>query len=371
MCPKQKKVHCGLGILGAALLGSWVFPASSSAQTPQVVPQLTLSVNNDVAPAVSQGWPLVFELEVYHPDVAQRNGNVVPVTLNLPTGSWADGIRIVVLDNAGNMQTWPVNLVFRPTGTESSILLDAGVEGRLAWTVTPDATLNIAPGTYEVDAFLDATSATATGAFNGTTASNPVKVTIGPEPSPLSTSQQEGKYALLATYDLLQGNQTQAVTDLNTLLTNLPNSITAMTLMGDLLNLQGQTLKALQSYDQAVAAFAAAYPTAPEPPSGLISRQSALRSSLISQSGIIKSPQVAVSLAGQGVQSAGILYFDFQLTNSGTGWAKVPAITQLSYLTTSGTGQERIRSRTLRRPQRGGKNCACRDRPCRGRAHAA
>jgi hypothetical protein len=329
----------------ALCLISWLaspfIVASTHAQTPLAAPapELCLSVNHSFSPTISQGWPIVFELSVYTPDVAQRNGNAVPITLNLPSGSWADGVQLAVIDSSGNTQTWLANLVYHPTGSDSSIVLNAGIEGMLAWTVAPSNTSSIAAGTYQAVALLNATSTTAPGAFKGSVTSNPVTIVVGPEPSQLPANLQEDKYTLLATYDLLQGNQTQAMTDLNTLLTNQPNSIVGMTSMGDLLNLQGQSTAALQQYDQAVATFVAAFPTAPEPPIGLIDRQASLRAGLISQSGKVSSPQVGVSLTNQGAQSPGIYFFDLQLTNGGPGVAQATDLSQFSYLTIGGTGQ--------------------------------
>jgi hypothetical protein len=325
----------------AVILALVLFNAFAEAQVPptQTIPEVVLSVNHGFEPVSSQGWPLVLDLEVYHPDVGEGNGNVIPITLNLPTGSWADAVKVVVWDASGNVQNWPINLVFRPTGSQGSISLDAGFEGRLGWTVAPLATTNIPAGTYEIVAILDSTATTTQGAFSGVVASNPVALTLGTEPSPLTVDQQEEKYTLLASYDLLQGNDNQATTDLNTLLTNQPSSILAMTAVGDMLNLQGQPAEALQSYDRAVAAFAAAYPAPPEPPSALIGRQSSLRAAMISQSGLVAPPAITVALVGQSVQSPGVLHLDFLLNNIGTGVGETPRFTQFSYATVAGSGQ--------------------------------
>lgn len=311
------------------------------AQTPPTppTPALSLSVNHSFAPTIYQGWPVVFELALTTPSVAQSNGNAVPITLNLPSGSWADGVQLAVTDASGNTQTWPATLVFHPTGADGAIVLNAGVEGRLAWAVAPSSTAAIAAGTYRASALLNVSTATAPGAFNGFSGSNSVTITLGAEPSPLPATAQVDKYTLFATYDVLQGNLAQATTDLNTLLTNQPGSIVALTSMGDLLNLQGQPAKALTYFDQAVAAFAAANPSAPEPLTGLADRQASTRAALLSQSGSIALPQVNLSLVNQGIQSPGIYFFDLVLQNTGAGIATLPQITQLSYLVTSGTGQ--------------------------------
>lgn len=326
---------------GFAFLILTVFSASSRPQTPntQTVPEVSLSVNQEFEPVSSQGWPLVFDLEVYHPSVGQANGNLSPISLSLPTGSWSDAVHLIVRDGSGNPQTWPASLVFRPTGSQSSITLDAEIEGRLAWAVPPSSTGSIPAGTYEAVAILDASSSTEQGAFNGIVASNPVTITIQSEPSPLPPTLQEQKYTLLAAYDLLQGNSTQATADINTIITIQPNNSVGIMYMGDLQELQGQPLAALQSYDQAVSTFATANPVASEPPTWLIDRQASIRAGLISQAGTVGIPQVTVTLLDQGLQSAGVYFLDLQITNNGSGVAELTSPTQFSYLTVSGTGQ--------------------------------
>jgi hypothetical protein len=331
------RVSTGAFLILVLLLAD--IPLTAQVAPAPATPELSLSINQEFEPVSSQGWPLVFDLEVYHPSVGQGNGNLIPILLNLPTGSWSDAVHLVIRDSLGNVQTWLVSLVVRPTGTQASIVLDAQMEGALAWTVPPANTASIAAGSYEAVAILDASSTTAQGAFNGIVTSNPVTITIQSEPSPMPVSLQEQKYTLLAAYDVLQGNNSQATADLNTLLTNQPNSIVGMMYLGDLQNLQGQTSAARQSYDQAVSAFAAANPTPTEPATWLFDRQAGARASLISQSGIVGTPQVAVSLSAQGLQSPGVYYFDLQLTNRGSGVAELASLTQFSYQTVSGTGQ--------------------------------
>jgi MBG domain (YGX type) len=315
--------------------------ASVSAQTVPVAiqPEATLSVNDKTTPTSFQGWPLVVQVQVSHPDEFDSSGNVAPILLSTSSGSWADSITVIVQDASGNAQTWPLSLVYRPSGPQGAISLGAEFEGKLLWTVSSTFSASLAAGTYKLVATLNTTSTATTGAFSGIVESNPVMLTVASEPSTLSVPQEEEKFTVLAEYDLIQGNTGQALTDIQTLLTALPNDIAGLLAQGDLQVLQGQPQAALASYDQASLAFFAAYPTSSEPPTLILSRQNRARSALISQSGIVKAPQISIALADSGVQSPGVLFADFSITNNGAGAAPVSAITQVSITTLSGTGQ--------------------------------
>lgn len=312
--------------------------SSISAQVPPqpVPPDLTLVVNNSGAPTVYQGWPLVFQLQVNHPDAQEANGNVTPTVLSTTSGSWADAMQVAVRDENGATQTWPLSLVYRPQG---AISLGAGVEATLLWVVSPAANASVPAGNYQALGIFNASSIASSGAFSGTVQSNSVTITIASEPSPLSAAQQEEKYSVLATYDLVLGNTSQALSDIGILLGAQPNNIDGLLEQGDLLMLQGQNQQALASYDQAFEAFAAAYPSAPEPPTLILSRQNRARAGIVSQSGKVGTPQIGVTFADMGMQAPGVMFFDLTLTNTGTDTAVITTITQFLFTTVSGSGQ--------------------------------
>jgi MBG domain (YGX type) len=312
--------------------------SSVSAQAPPqpVPPDLTLVVNNSGAPAVYQGWPLVFQLQVNHPDAQEANGNVTPIVLNPTTGSWADAMQVTLADANGVTQTWPLSLVYRPLGTAS---LGAGVEATMLWTVSPAASKSLPAGSYNAVGILNTSSTASAGSFSGTVQSNAVSITIASEPSPLSAVQQEEKYSVLAAYDLILGSTSQALADIGVLLGAQPNNIDGLLEQGDLLMLAGQNQQALASYDQAFEAFAAAYPSALEAPTPILSRQNRARASNVSQSGKVGVPQITVALADTGMQAPGILFFDLAVTNTGTDAAVITTITQFLFTTVSGSGQ--------------------------------
>jgi hypothetical protein len=323
----------------AALLCVGSFGPRAACQTtqPTVLPRLTLSANNSLFPQAFQGAPLILTGSIYHPGVVSTDTSGTPILINPQNGSWTNTIQLLVTDNAGATQSWPARLVTTATG---SLLLDPTNTSTLTWVVSPTATSGITAGTYTVFAVLDTTASAGTTGWKGTSNSHPVSIQVTALPSAPSSNQREQQAELLATYDHLTGNDSQAVADLNTFLTQQPNNIGAMKLKGDILAASGQLTEALDAYDGAVAAFYAANPgPLPERPEGLLSAQRQTESMLSSQSSAHGTPQVGISALGQGTQSAGVSYVDLQIMNIGNDAAQNVLVNQVSVLVTSGGGQ--------------------------------
>jgi hypothetical protein len=314
------------------------------AQSVQSVPAptLSLSANARTTGQSFQGWALIFDLALFHPQIFSTNVQVTPLLINEQSGSWANTIQLVVTDANGLQQNWPVQLAMTPAG---SLSLDATTIGRLAWVVAPSDTAAIAAGTYHVVAQLNTSASAGTIGWNGMNNSSSVSLQITSPPAPLSTDQQEQQAELLARYDHLLGNDTQAVADLNAFLSGNPNNFGALAFVGNLLEQTGQTANALAAYDQALAAFYVANPgPLPEDPDTLLIPAGRLRSQLLSQSGQRGTPQVAIQLLDQGVQSPGVLFVDLNITNVGNDVAMNALIQQIAFNTAAGTGQVTLNS---------------------------
>jgi hypothetical protein len=306
---------------------------------PPPSPIVSLSANQSLGPSSFAGWPLVFQVDLFHPDAMTTDQPVNPILLKLDTGSWADAVKITILDSSGVQQNWPLHLLLRPTGADASLSLDSETSGQLAWWVSSADTSSIAAGTYQVIATLDTTGATDPNAFNGQASSAVVTLTFANEPSTLTPEQLEKKYLLFAFYDVLQGNTSQALTDVDNLLAAQPQNLTAMVAKGDLLQQSGKTADALTIYDQAIAAFYATTPDAPEPPVELLNRGATLRTASLSQAGVVAQPHVVIQLQNFSLQAPGIYALDLQLTNTGSGAAQNLSISQIAFATLGGTGQ--------------------------------
>jgi len=318
------------------LLASSVASRGQSSQ-PSVSPIFSLTANGDTTVQAYQGWALLLDGELAHPDLYSTSVLVSPLLINAQNGSWTNTIRLVVTDSTGAIQTWPIQSVSIPSG---SLSLDADNVGDPAWVVAPSDTAAIPAGTYNVVGILDTTASAATTGWSGTGQSNSVSIQMAAAPASPSAAQVEEQSDTLARYHILVGNAPQALQDINAVLAQQPNAVGALELQGDLLAQSGQTAQALLAYDSAVASFYQQNPgQLPEAPRGLLVQQRSLRSALLSQSGAQGQPQVAIQLLDQGVQSPGVFFLDLQITNVGNAVAENVALSQITFQTVSGTGQ--------------------------------
>jgi hypothetical protein len=315
----------------SATLGSSVLAQSSA---PAPIPELSLSVNDSVIPVVFQGWPVLIQLAITQSD--SLNPRVPPLPINPLNGSWANTIQIQVTDASGIAQNWPIKLVRVPSG---ALTLGYGDVGQLFWTVSPSHSSAIAPGTYNVLAVINTTSSAGTSGWSGTAASDLIPIVIQPPISPLTQTQAEHQAQLWSFYHFVTGNSAQALTDLNSLLVSYPNSITGLSLKGDLLADLGQVSEAVSSYRSALTAFYAQNLQLQEPPNHLIRAKQTLESVLLSQTGLVGNPQISIALLDHGQSSPRVLFFDLQVTNIGTGTAKRVRFETFSAATTTGSGQ--------------------------------
>ena len=326
----QLRLRVGAGAL-AMLTGAVVAQGQAN-----VAPKLSLTANGSIIAQAYQGSPLLLSATAYHPTRFSTKTILTPLVINAQNGSWANTVQLALIDGTGTPQNWPIQLIAPPAG---SLTLDQTTVGKLTWVVAPSATSAIAPGTYTAIATLDTTASAGNTGWNGITISYTVSIQISPLPSPLTADQQEEQATLLATYDHLLGNNTQAIADLDSFLTQNPNAIGALSLKGNFLEQMGQTADGLGAYDTAVAAFYAADPNPSEAPEVLLIPQGRLRSALLSQTGQRGTPQAAIRVVNQGVQSAGVYFLDLQVTNVGNDAAEDITLNTLAFQTQSGAGQ--------------------------------
>lgn len=332
----QRNLKCFVVRLALAaatcLIATSALDAQSSAN---LAPRFSLEVNGVRQAQAYAGWPVILKVMLFHPQIFATAANVAPLNIIPVGGSWANNLKLSVVDANGVNQDWPAQFAKIPTG---ALLLDQQSTGNVAWVVSPTAT--IPPGTYRVVGTLDTTASAGTTGWSGRVTSNAVSIQIEASPATLTPVQEGEKLKLSALYDHLTGNDAQALTDLNDLLAKQPEAVPALAFQGDLLGQMGQTRQALHSYDQALTNFYAAQSSElTEPPVHLLVPKARLYSQLLSQSGIRGKPQISVKLVGHGVQSAGVIYLDLQFMNIGSDVAEKVKLARLSPVTLAGTGQ--------------------------------
>ena len=121
--------------------GNSVQPESASA------PDLTLAVNGVGEAEVFQGWPIMVEVSLLHPDAMKQKPVGLPVVLAAKSGPWSNAIRLVAKKTSGVEKAWPFHLALVAPETLS---LDAENLGELAWWLAPEDTSKLAEGVYEL-----------------------------------------------------------------------------------------------------------------------------------------------------------------------------------------------------------------------------
>ena len=237
-------------------------------------PELTLTVNQTPEPQTLQGEPLIVTVVLSNPGIF---GNNVPsLQIDPLNGSWANTVQLAVTNAAGSSTNWVVQMVAAPPG---ALLLDNHQIGVLKWVIAPADSANIAPGTYQVSAAIDTTASAGTSGWKGTANSDVALVQVSGTSMP-SAAQIEQKLISEAMFDDLQGNDVQAVSDLDQLLSQNPASIRGLQLKGAVLTKMGQTDQALAATEQALNAVLAQDANPQEPPKLLFQAASSLRNQI-------------------------------------------------------------------------------------------
>ena len=218
-------------------------------------PSLGLDINAQADSVVAKGWPLLIRVAVMSADGQQ-------VSVGLKSGAWTQALRLTVTDGSGVAQNWPMQLI-QPASP--SLSLSGFDSAEAVWLVAPSDTASIAAGVYNVAATLDTTSSAATGTFSGAVSSNGAAVTFNVEAAGLSAEDEASKYLAFAAYARLRGDTQGVGAALDTLIAHQPTILEAQVEKADLLAAGGDYAGALALYQQALAKFQAANPTAAEP----------------------------------------------------------------------------------------------------------
>jgi Bacterial Ig-like domain (group 3) len=199
--------------------------------------------------------------------------NVTVLQINSQNGSWANTVKLTVTDSTSAAVTFPAQLVSAPPG---ALTLDGHQTGVLKWVVNSADSNTIAAGTYRVFISIDTTASAGTTGWNGTVTSDVALVQVNATNTP-TQAQTEQKLISEAVAEHLLGNDTQAITALDQLLSQNPQSIRALELKGAVLTSMGQLQAALDATQQALDNVYAQDPNPQEPPTLLVRLASSLR----------------------------------------------------------------------------------------------
>ncbi len=244
------------------------------AQTTVAPPRLMISVNGAAEPQVVQGEPLIVTVVLSNPLVFSPSATALQI--NAQNGSWANTVKVGVIDSTGATAPWSIQLAKPASG---SLIVDGEQVGVLHYLVTAASSKSIAPGSYNVIASIDTTASAGTTGWKGTTSSNAAFVQVTSSSS-ATAAQLENQMLSQSLADHLLGNDAQAVADLNPLLAQNPTSVPGLKLRAALLTNLGDLRNALDATQKAIAAIYAQTPAPQEPPSALWHSATQLREAI-------------------------------------------------------------------------------------------
>lgn len=253
-----------------SVTGDIIEPTQTVEPAAKAEPVLSLAANGARDTELMQGWPLMFEVSLTHPNFMRDDVLAEPLTVGTDSKPWTGMVKLEVTDAAGNKQTWPLQLAGKP---ESVATLDALSFASAYWTLGVEQTAKLAAGSYVVNASF------ANG--SDSIASVPVALTVSKAPAALSDEQKVSLAESRATQAAVEGNSAIAMSIVDDLLAKQPSNTTVLEFKGDLLAEAGKSKEAMEVYGQALKAFYAANPDSPEPPSVLAEKQHEMMDKLL------------------------------------------------------------------------------------------
>jgi len=226
------------------------------------MPILGLMVNRLGEIDTYQGWPVLVELELRHPQLFLKDKAAESMAIASRGDSWAQAITLVAKNSKDQTIEFPFKL--KPL-TEADLTLDAEKMGFLSWWLAGEDTLTIPEGDYRVIARLDTSGVKKPGIWQGKVSSEPVVLHFYKEPSPLSEEQAEEKQLLLAACAKASGDRAKAREYVDALLAARPESLRGLALKAGLIEEAGDKMEAMKTYEKAIAIFNRKYPNADPP----------------------------------------------------------------------------------------------------------
>lgn len=258
-------------ILAAASLASVLFPGPVMAA--ENTPELCVSLESGQPGTVTAGWPLVAIAQITLREGADHEAPDGRLRLASTGEAWTAALQVTVTNGQRQPVSWPWHLVTVPA---TAVTIDGQTGAVAGWWLSPEETAALVPGVYTMELRLDTTAVTAEGAWRGKAQSPPLELTVAPEPAPLTPVLQEAKLLLIAGWHVLGDRAAEAVSALDVLLSQQPESTGALAFKADLLAMEGQREEALALYDQALALELAKLPPGAKPQRDLLRRRQAL-----------------------------------------------------------------------------------------------
>lgn len=224
-------------------------------------PILGLTVNTADEADTYPGWPVLVELELYHPKLYTDQA-VQPLVISGRGDSWTEAIVLSVEDQAGRTKKLPFKLA--PI-REEALTLDTKTTRTMRWWLPGDDTRSIGEGDYRIVATLDTGGVKKPGIWLGRVASKPAVLHFRKEPAALDEKQAETKQLLLAAWARDSGDSARAMEHIDALLKDQPESLQGLAVKAGLLEKAGDKKGAMKTYEKAIIIFNRKYPKSDPP----------------------------------------------------------------------------------------------------------
>jgi len=264
----MKNIKKHIIILKLLLLYCIIQPVTVIAQTIQFPPIIVAaSINESGSPEIYNGWPLLVYVTIMNENAFDEN---VPVNLS---PDWKNSLHFIVKDSAGNIVSWPFQIV---TTADENIILDSLNYIQIGYWLEVQDINQIPAGYYELTAVLDSTAYLSLGNNFSNVESDLIKIKISREPGSLTIDQRTEKDLLLTKLNILKKDYNTAIGYLSGILGYNPNNINSLYLIGRLFEIEGDYGGALYAYSNAIEIFYKNNPDPIEPPVELLSTRNAL-----------------------------------------------------------------------------------------------
>jgi tetratricopeptide (TPR) repeat protein len=199
-----------------------------------------------------------------------QSREVVP-TLVLPP-NWPKNVHFEVhqAGNPASQPEWPFSLLAAPAA--QPMVLDGTEPATATWGLSPEAAADLATGSWQVVAILDASAATPVGSWQGRVVSEPVRLNIKPPSASVPAEEAEHDNLEVARYHAAVKQWDKSLAAARVAAQLNPDSIGAHILIGDALAGSGDNAGAIKAFQTALTAFRKKHPDAQEMPEYLVER---------------------------------------------------------------------------------------------------
>jgi dockerin type I repeat protein/Big-like domain-containing protein len=229
----------------------------------QATPEISISANGERDLHLYPGWPLIVHLTIMN---SSRHDKTTATPLVIaPNGAiWTSAISFTAVSSTGQPTHWPLTLA--GVASTPGLTLARRSYVQATWQMSAIGVSSLPLGDYQLTATVQVSNSSG---WNGLAQSQPISITIKPEP-PLSSDEQSRKALLLAEYALNADDIHAAVTTTQQLRQAQPNNPSAAIASANVLAIAGYPALALLQGSAALNTYYQFNATPSEAPSDLL-----------------------------------------------------------------------------------------------------